>query len=81
MKKLVIAIIVIAVLVVGRIWFSGYNYAKKLVNDEAASLLTISYVVEGMNDIKKSGFMYYMENKTDYNSKLKTLGVFNWIDD
>ena len=70
MKKAVIAIVVIALIVLGWIWVSGIIEAKQLVESGNASLLTVSIMTANMNGIKKSGFMFYMENFTDYKSKL-----------
>lgn len=78
MKKMLIALIVVVAIIVVGTWFSGYNYAQKLVGDKAASLVTVNYVTESMNTIKKSGFMYYIENRTDYNQQLKNLTTFSF---
>lgn len=66
-------LIVIAIIVVVGMWISGYNYAKKMVDDGSLSILTLSLTVKNMNAIKKSGYMYYVEHRTDYYKRLKEL--------
>ena len=69
--KLFVWLIIITLAVVVGIWFSGYNSAKTMVNECSLNLITLSIKVKDMNSIKKSGFMYFVEHKTDYNQRLK----------
>jgi hypothetical protein len=76
MKKTITWIIVIAIVVIGGIWISGYSEASKLVNEGNASILMLSIKANGMNGLKKSGFMFYLEHNTDFDSRLKDLFSF-----
>ena len=72
-------LIVIAIIVIGGIWFDGYISADKMVNEGSLSMITLSIKVKDMNAIKKSGFMFYVEHNTDYNQRLKEFNsIFNW---
>ena len=71
MKKAVIAIVVIALIVLGWIWVSGIIEAKQLVESGNATILTVSIMTANMNGIKKSGFMFYLENFTDYKTMMR----------
>ncbi len=68
-------IVLILAVVVG-IWYSGYHSAKEMVENGYLNMITLSVKVNNMNALKKSGFMYYVENRTDYNQRLKELTTF-----
>ena len=53
---LLVWIIIIAIIVVVGMWVSGYSDAKRMVEEEALSILTLNLKVNNMNSIKKSGF-------------------------
>lgn len=77
-STLITILLIVVAVIVFCIWYSGYKYAEELVREKGASLLSISYITEGMSSLRKSGFMYYMEHKTDYNQKVKSLTLTLW---
>ena len=63
---IVLIIVLVIVIVFTGIWFSGFYEAKQMVNSGSLSILTYYLKVNNMSGIKKKGFVFYVEKKTNY---------------